>query len=200
MKKIFLSLCLVLAGFSYANASPLVDQCFMDSLPGEGRMGLHGMVIFGDGLYYLSHIPMLKLPHDMQIVKSVKIRDVEGNVIVPDFSQDTFTVRPSSQFSLNNFAKGDISSFKGNIHKGNFEQDAPVQISDVTIEIVDTEVLRSLPSSDSEKTSSIEISDGTNRYSIAIIKPDNNIQKIENVTSAKRLWCVVGPDFFSSCE
>lgn len=58
------------------------------ALPAGGRSGLHGMVIFGHGPYFIEHIPMLQSPHDFQIVAEVVIRDKLGQVVLSPDLQD----------------------------------------------------------------------------------------------------------------
>lgn len=177
-----------------------VLACPVALKPG-GRSGLHGMVIFGKGSYFIEHIPMLHPPHDFQIVASIVIRDTSGNILSPDLSGDGFTLKPSGHFSLNDLVNGQIKTFSGEIYQGSFEQSGKVMpgFEKINIEITKLELVRQLP--DEAKQAFFQVADSSsNIYRTNIITPKSNRQLIENKTLSKELWCVVGPDFFEPCN
>ena len=169
-------------------------------LPTGGRSSLHGMVIFGNGSYFIEHIPMLHPPHDFQMIASVKLKNQKGDMLTPDFSKGTFTIKPKKTFSLNDFLNGDIKKFQGEIYQGSFEQDGKIleQYGIINIEIEKFELIRQLPSASKEKTK-ILMDIVNNIYETHIITPENNVQKIINKSESENIWCALGPDFFEMC-
>jgi hypothetical protein len=143
---------------------------------------------------------MLHPPHDFQIVASVTIKDKFGKILTPDLSKQGFTLKPASNFSLNDFLNGTLTKFDGEIYQGGFEQDGKILsgFESVQIEILKIELARQLP--DQAKQNSFEVIDlAKNHYVTNIITPTKNTQSIENKTLEKNLWCVIGPDFFEPC-
>ena len=169
-------------------------------LPSGGRKALHGMVLFGSGPYFLEHIPMLTPPHDFQIIVEVSLKTKNGKPVTHDFSNQGFTLKPDTTFSLNDYVSGRLRKFSGSVFKGSFEQDGQLisSLENVTIEIIEYKVIRQLPSASSEQ--SFILSDGKNIFESNVIRPEQNIQFIQNTGTGKTLWCVEGPDFFNPCQ
>lgn len=170
------------------------------ALPAGGRSGLHGMVIFGHGPYFIEHIPMLQSPHDFQIVAEVVIRDKLGQVVLsPDLSNQTYTLKPHTHFSLNNLIQGELKFFVGAIYQNSFEQNGKLMadLQDVQIEVKKINLARQLPANSTKTT--FEVKDQLYTYQTQIITPENSVQKIKNITTNETLWCVHGPDFFNFC-
>ena len=195
MAKIFAVLTFISTGVLAQN---LIDQKFIDSLRPAGRQGLHGMVVFGEKSYHMAHIPMLNMPHDMQIVAKVAIRNSHGQEVSADFSKETFTLKPNELFSLNDFARGTITSFPADVHKGSFELGGPPVegLRGVTVSIEVLKVVRPLPSKIAQEA--FAVSDRKNRFEINLIAAERNFQRVKN--GAITLWCVKGPDFFTPCR
>lgn len=163
-------------------------------------MGLHGMVVFGNGSYFMEHIPMLHPPHDYQIVASIQIKNKSGAIIKPDLSQKGFTLKPKNNFPLNDLIEGELKSFKAELYSGSFEQKGELVLGyeNITVEIQNIKLSRQLPKPSNEVF--FEVTDAAkNVYRTSIITPENNIQVIRNTSTHKKLWCVIGPDFFESC-
>lgn len=53
------------------SAEPLRNVSSVPLQPG-GRSGLHGMVVFGKGTYFIEHIPMLHPPHDFRSSQALR--------------------------------------------------------------------------------------------------------------------------------
>jgi hypothetical protein len=157
------------------------------------------MVIYGNGPYFMSHIPMLNMPHDIQIVAEVILKDSSNKDIKFNFSNETFTVRPSQTFSLNNFVKGNFKTFTGSAHEGSFELGGQVVtgLEKLNIHIKNFLVIRSLLSN--SIFSSFSLTDSVNVFEVNVITPERNFQEVLNSKSDERLWCVLGPDFFNTC-
>ncbi len=190
-----LSSALLIVGIVFGNANLARSQGL--SLPAGGRMSLHGMVLFGGGPYFIDHIPMLMNPHDFQVITEVTLRDAHGGIITKDFANGTFTLKPSSNFSLNDFINGQLRHFSGAIYQGGFEQGGQIisGLSNVQVEIRKIHLARQLPAD--SKDVSFKVSDQRHSFQINIITPKRNFQSIKNESSP--LWCVVGPDFSNFC-
>lgn len=179
---------------NHQDHKPLIE------LPVGGRSGLHGMVIFGHGPYFIEHIPMLQSPHDFQIVAEVVIRDKLGQVVLsPDLSNQTYTLKPHTHFSLNNLIQGELKFFAGAIYRNSFEQNGKLMadLQDVQIEVKKINLARQLPAHSTKIT--FEVKDQLYTYQTQIITPENSVQKIKNISTNETLWCVRGPDFFNFC-
>jgi hypothetical protein len=107
------------------NRSPLSHVLLMTLLllgaaapTAGGRKGVHGMVVFGqrDRGVFLSHIPMFRAPHDVQLVIEVKLTDGPD-----DLSQELFTLEPKP-FSLDDLMLGHVKTVEGTLYRGGFEQ------------------------------------------------------------------------------
>ncbi len=169
-------------------------------LPAGGRSSLHGMVLFGNGTYFIEHIPMLHPPHDFQMIASVELKNLQGKLVSPDFSKGTFTIRPTKNFSLNDFLNSDIKSFQAEIFQGSFEQDGKIldQYGIVNVEVQKFDIIRQLPNSSDKKVMIIKDIAG-NMYESQMITPENNVQQIINKSESEKIWCALGPDFFELC-
>lgn len=197
--RIFLAVLLASTNLLACETHPARSVSNAQLQPG-GRSGLHGMVVFGKGSYFIEHIPMLHPPHDFQIVASITIKNNLGKILQPDLSEQGFTLKPTENFSLNDLIQGQIKDFKVEVYEGSFEQNGkPVAgLENVTIEINKIILARHLP--DTSKDQFLEMTDAAmNTFKTAIITPENNIQVIKNILTGKTLWCVVGPDFFDVC-
>lgn len=110
----------------------------IDTRPG-GRMGVHGMVVFGSpatGLY-MSHIPMFHHPHDVQAFFKVSFPGADV------FEDGTYTFQPE-RFALDDVIDGRLDTFKGTLFRGSFEGDGK-PMRDVTVKVervIDAAALR----------------------------------------------------------
>lgn len=197
MKHSVLSLIAFLVPFTCLAHSP--EEHFAH-LPSGGRTALHGMVLFGTGPYFLEHIPMLTPPHDFQIIVEVSLKDKNGKPVTHDFSNQGFTLKPGTTFSLNDYVAGRLRKFPGSIFSGSFEQDGQLitDLQDVVVEITEYKVIRQLPSPSEEQK--FLLNDGRTSFESNVIRPDQNIQQIRNISTGQVLWCVEGPDFFNPCQ
>ena len=164
---------------------------------GQGRMGLHGMVLFGDkGSYFLDHIPMEHAPHDLQVVTKVKLIDRKGKPVLNNFSNATFTLKPTEKFSLDEFASGKPFRFEADVYLGGFEQDGTVHpdLTSVMVEVQQVLLKRKLPATSGAGVIKV------GQYEINVITPEKNVQMITNTLNGQILWCVKGPDFFEFCD
>src|SRR5688572_10312381 len=87
-----------------------------------GRVGSHGMVLFGDrDRTYVSHIPMFGARmHDVQVITEIKLRQPPAN-LPQTFSDRLYTFLPD-RMSLDALRLGTLRTMRGKIFLGNFEQ------------------------------------------------------------------------------
>jgi hypothetical protein len=181
-----------------AGAAPCFEAAEAAAIS-HGRVGLHGMVVFGNGSkYFIEHIPMLHPPHDYQVVAEVRFF-VRGQSVRENFSNATFTLKPSANFSLDEFISGELIGFKGSIYSGSFEQDGKVLsgLENVEVEVVAVLFTRQLPGE--SNVPFFEVDDGENTYRTNAITPRRSDQRIENRRTGEELWCVLAPEFFQFC-
>ncbi|GAA3688329.1 hypothetical protein GCM10023081_27070 [Arthrobacter ginkgonis] len=95
---------------------------------GDGTMGLHGMLLFGEGALYLSHLPMFQRPHNFQVILEVGFDEAAGEVLSADREsggQGLYTFEPE-EFHITELDPGgdgpERSSIEGTIYRGHFER------------------------------------------------------------------------------
>jgi hypothetical protein len=111
------------AAESEVKAGPVVQQ---------DPPSTHGMLLFGSGPYYLSHLPMFHRPHDYQVILEVEM-SVGGQDIGPAYVADRkasqepyYTIVPET-FVLPTLFPGPSGaaqrqSFKASLVRGHFER------------------------------------------------------------------------------
>jgi hypothetical protein len=178
-------------------ASP---EALFSHLPTGGRKGLHGMVLFGSGPYFIEHIPMLQEPHDFQMIAQVTILNSEMKHVLGDYSRETHTIKPRALFSLNDLVSGRLKSFKGDLFEGSFERGgkAVAKLRGLTVQIDRYLHIRALP--DRPPQENFQVSDRKHKYLLNLVSPERNFQEIRNLTNGWQLWCVKGPDFLNPCD
>jgi len=107
--------------------------------------GVHGMLLFGEEVLYLSHLPMFMTMHDRQVILEVTLSDGRQDpqaVYRADRQQAgerVYTLVPE-RFSLQRLgAEGPdaLRSFQGTVHRGHFEKPGNrVILQDVTVNVV----------------------------------------------------------------
>ena len=97
-----------------------------------GRFGAHGMVVFGGRTIFMSHIPMLDNPHNMQVVFEAELQKTSD--MPASFSEQLLTFQPRS-FSLDDLASGTLQSIKGTLFRGNFEDGGTAIATDVEVRV-----------------------------------------------------------------
>jgi hypothetical protein len=148
------------------------------------RSGLHGMVLFGRTSYFLEHIPTFSRPHNEQLLMRVTLQTAQGAAIDNDFSDQGYSVRPTTQFSLDDLTLGKRVTFTGNVHRGNFEENAPVLLTNVKITVDEVLVARNLPGSEPIATDEQEyfiVGDGDDAYATNFIRSARGFQQILRV-------------------
>jgi hypothetical protein len=64
-----------------------------DGTDAPPTMGVHGMLLFGSGPIYLSHLPMFGRPHNFQVILEVTFDEATTELVSAD-AEDMFTFAP----------------------------------------------------------------------------------------------------------
>ena len=194
-----------------------------------GRDGVHGMVLFGERAVFVSHIPMLHEPHDVQWVARVRVRQVDGK-LPHGYADRLYTISPE-RFKLDALLSGERRSFRADVYKGNFEDGGEkLGVAEITLEKVlvqrpleggepDDEYyvfgggeewwaihrIGGSPSFDSVSRVSFGRNPDAGRFRLPGEKRLAKGQFLEGprgnvtVTEAHEMTCLVGPKFMSAC-
>jgi hypothetical protein len=128
-----------------AIAAPAAAQ---GTAPADSTMGTHGMLAFGDGRLYLSHLPLYHAPHQWQIVVEAQLA-TDSLTSVPDaaaeLAQDRaahagalYTVEPD-RFplgALRAVAEGGAPvTFRATVYRGHFERGGTPIVSAAIVQV-----------------------------------------------------------------
>lgn len=108
-----------------AQAQPVTQHTVQE----KPRFGLHGMVLFTDGINLLaSHLPMFHAPHDVQVVLRIHLADATMHQRLVDklwqSPSDYWTLEPEL-FDLNLLApthQQPLKRFHASLYQGHFER------------------------------------------------------------------------------
>ena len=95
---------------------------------GHDTMGTHGMLLFGEGALYLSHLPMFENPHNFQVILEVAFDDAAAAAFLADRAADgadlyTFVPVDFPITDLDPEGDGPVrTSIDGTIFRGHFER------------------------------------------------------------------------------
>jgi hypothetical protein len=108
--------------------------------------GVHGMLLFGEEVLYLSHLPMFMTMHDHQVILAVTLSSGQEDAQAiyradrRDSGARVYTLVPEP-FSLQRLgAEGAdaLRSFQGTVHRGHFEKPGHKAIlTDLVVNVVD---------------------------------------------------------------
>lgn len=82
---------------------------------------------------YLSHLPMFRRPHDVQLIAEVTLHHADWKT-PPDFSETLHTFVPA-KFDLTALMEGRVKELSGDVHRGNFEAEGPLLKSGVKVKV-----------------------------------------------------------------
>lgn len=98
-------------------------------------MTIHGMRIVGENSVYLSHMPLLTGScHNYQALLEVTFEGADNPQAKylmaqkQDPNQNEFTFEPTDTFTMPEIESGKVQSFKGNIHRGQYERNSTPQL------------------------------------------------------------------------
>lgn len=108
-----------------AQAQPVTQHTVQE----KPRFGLHGMVLFTDGIHLLaSHLPMFHAPHDVQVVLRIHLADAAMQQRLVDklwqSPSDYWTLEPE-RFDLNQLTpphQQPLKRFHASLYQGHFER------------------------------------------------------------------------------
>lgn len=95
---------------------------------GDDTMGVHGMLLFGDDVLYLSHLPMFESPHNFQVILEVALNDAANELLRAHrktSGQELYTFEPAAFHITELDPSGEgaaRSSVEGTIYQGHFER------------------------------------------------------------------------------
>jgi hypothetical protein len=154
------------------------------------RVGIHGMVLFGRNHHYLEHIPMFSPPHDEQLVMRATLTDARGKPITGDFSDQGYTIQPTTEFSLDDLVLRRRREFRADVFRGNFEAGGTRIHGDVHVVVDEVLVARNLPGSE-------PIADGDQEYLLVGEPGDayltNYIRRTRGFQQILRVDAIDGP-------
>src|SRR5262249_14507522 len=86
----------------------------------SGRVGSHGMIVTGTpGEAWISHVPMFRAPHDVQLVVAGSFAPEEGAAVLPaSLDSKLFTFLPDPA-SLDALRTGMLHELRGTLFFGN---------------------------------------------------------------------------------
>lgn len=142
------------------------------------RVGTHGMALFGKTVHYLAHIPMMKRPHNEQLIMRVSLSAENGEELAGDFSQEGHSLRPTGSFSLDDLVVGAIGSFEADVFRGNFEHGAPRIHRNVTVVVDEVIVARNLEESAGSEGELFYLLGREESWLLNVITPARNRQEI----------------------
>jgi hypothetical protein len=186
------------------------------------------MVVFGrGGSYFLEHLPMYTPPHNEQIVMRVSLRIAAGKALEADFSDQAYSLKPATTFSLDDLLLRKLVSFGGDVHRGNFEASGPVIFPGVSVAVEEIVVSRRVPASDQGSPAYYVVRDATGTaYATNAIRDESGNLKIIRLGAFARpvptgcaigltegeareavdapgsemLWCLRPPEYVEPCE
>jgi hypothetical protein len=111
--------------------------------------GVHGMLVFGVGAKFVSHLPMYDQPHDVQAIAEVNLLRQPGEFNAELFAKPHptgyHTLKPEP-FSLPEMNKQGYR-FPATLYAGHFEREGNVEIGKVIVEVKRPIVYRKLSAS-----------------------------------------------------
>lgn len=93
----------------------------------HGTKGVHGMLLFGDDVLYLSHLPMFQHPHNFQVILQVDFDEIASDAlrVNRNGNDNMYTFEPVDFHITELDPNGDgpaRTSVEGVIYRGHFER------------------------------------------------------------------------------
>jgi hypothetical protein len=115
----------------------------------DAMVGVHGMLVFGIGTKFVSHLPTYQQPHNVQAIAEINLLQEPGKfddgLFAKPHPSGYHTIRPEP-FSLPKIQEQGFR-FPATLYAGHFEREGHVEIGAVVVEIKRPIVYRELPSS-----------------------------------------------------
>lgn len=102
--------------------------------------GVHGMLLFGQDVLYMSHLPMFAHPHNFQVLLEVGFEETVHAALLSDrhiAGDGAYTFVPAP-FSIVELVDRDAprTSMSGSIFRGHFERGGTLIVEDVVAEVL----------------------------------------------------------------
>lgn len=133
------SLCL------FVSTNVFAENSHHDKHKAHSRIGMHGMVMFTDGVdLYASHLPLYRAPHDYQLVYIIETKYKTALVQrltqakqqdAPLFMQNMVTLLPA-KFDLNKLIEGQSFTIETQMFSGHFERGGKLWLKDENFKFV----------------------------------------------------------------
>jgi hypothetical protein len=99
---------------------------------------IHGMLIMGKDVFYLSHLPMFGSPHNYQGIFRIKLDAASAKIFKKDQANHpeypTYSIRPINKFVLPDMV-ANPQQFKAELYRGHFERGGELIAQSITITI-----------------------------------------------------------------
>lgn len=114
------------------------------SVASNDEVGIHGMLVIGDKVIYISHLPMFTVPHRFQAIWEITF-GAEGDETYRNSrgrgsnDKSIYTINPTEKFALKELDQGK-KSFRADVYVGHFERAGHT----VLLENVEVKLLRQI--------------------------------------------------------
>ncbi len=107
------------------------------------------MLLFGEEVVYLSHLPMFAPPHNFQVILEVALDDAGHEALLSDrdLAADGYHTFVPETFPITELEPGQGAvreSIRGAIHQGHFERGGPLLVEDAVARVSEVVVFREL--------------------------------------------------------
>jgi hypothetical protein len=182
---------------------------------------IHGMLIIGDDVIYLSHLPTFEPPHDYQALLRTRLSKPGGDP-VSDYLADrkrtgspVYTFRPDLPFLMPDLVSTDpatppLRTFQGTVFRGNFfKGEGVVVTADVCVDVEAVVHFRQYtPSAEDDRLEYLLFGADGFRFAARYIKKPPDFDQMLSVDGVEpNLWCdsdtalrVAIPDRIRSAE
>ncbi|MFN7729484.1 MAG: hypothetical protein ACK5P7_10045 [Bdellovibrio sp.] len=157
------------------------------------KPAVHGMVLFGDKINYVSHLPMFHAPHDYQVILQVRLSQKTrcGGLTLQNFEaakaqgQTEFTLAPEPM-DLTKIISGEKTSFQANLYQGHFEKNGK-DLGRLTVEILKTIVSNKLDPEQAEQNQYVLFGEKSEYFAAHLINGKPSFDSILSVSKPYKL-------------
>jgi hypothetical protein len=155
------------------------------------KPAVHGMVLFGDKINYVSHLPMFHAPHDYQVILQVKLSQTHGVLTLQNFENakaqglTEFTLAPLPM-DLTKVMSGELTSFQANLFQGHFEKNGK-DLGLVTVNVLKTIVSSKLDPQQTEKNQYVLFGEQGEYFAAHLINGKPSFDSILSVSKPYKL-------------
>ena len=177
----------------------LLTVLFAASVAKADPQSVHGMLLFGKNVTYVSHLPMFHAPHDYQVILKINLQDLPPSqaVIAYEAAKSSgaalFTLVPEA-LDLAKVIAGVKTSFMAEIFQGHFEQGGQI-LGTVKVGITAIIYAKKLESAPVQSAfqSYVAFGDGGENFAVHLIKGKPNFDSVVAVSApehqCRRRFC-----------